>query len=96
MDRVAIRERYFDLPVGARLLAQVLAVILCASVGSFVAGRLRFSSPLNLTWMVLLPALIGILLNKRTTDRITIPVFWVALSFVTVTLLANSAGLGPD
>jgi hypothetical protein len=96
MGSVPIRSRFFDLPIGARILVQVLAVISCATVGSFVVGRLRFGSPWNLTWVALLPALIGILLNRGTTNRITFPVFWVVLSFVTVGLLVNVAGLGPD
>ena len=96
MSRLAISERYFDLPIAMRILVQVLAVIAVAATGSFIVGRLRFSSPLNLTWMVLFPAIIGFLLNKGTTNRVTFPVFWVVLSFVTIALLANVAGLGPD
>lgn len=80
MDRTAIHARYFDLPAGVRLFAQMLAVILCATAGSFVVGKLRFGSALNLGWMVLLPELLDILLNKGMTNRLTSPVFWVTLS----------------
>jgi hypothetical protein len=96
MDYVPIGERYFGLPVAVRVLVQVLAVISCATVGSIVVVRLRFGSPWNLTWVALLPALIGVLLNKGMTNRITFPVFWIVLSFATVLLVAGIAGLGPD
>jgi NADH:ubiquinone oxidoreductase subunit H len=96
MGEPAIPQRFFELPVGARLLVQALAVILCATIGAFAAGRFRFGSLVNLGWAALLPLLIGILLNRGTTNRITIPVFWVMLSFATIILVSGWAGLGAD
>jgi hypothetical protein len=96
MDRLDIRIRFFNLPIATRAFAQGVAVILCAIMGAFAAGRFRYGSPLNLVWAALLPALIGMLLNRGTTNRIVFPVFWIVLSFATILVVAHIAGLGPD
>jgi hypothetical protein len=96
MGSLAIRKSFFDLPLFVRVLVQVLAVVVCATIGSFVAGRLRFGSPLNLTWAGLLPVVVGVLLNRGITNRIALSGLWIVLSFATIALMANVAGLGPD
>ena len=88
-----IHEGFFDLPVAMRVLVQLVAIISCATIGSFAVARLRFGSPWNLTWAALLPAVIGILLNKGTTNRVSFAAFWVMLSFATVLIAVGTAGL---
>ncbi len=86
-----IRARRF-LPVAG----QVLAVIACSALGSFVSGSFRFGSPLNLVWVAGLPLLIGCLCNKGLTNRLVASVALTVISLVTVVLLVGPAGLGPD
>ena len=91
-----VGHRYFSLPPAGRGLIQGFAVVLCATAGSFVVGHLRFGSPLNLVWAVLIPAMIGILFNRGTTNRIVTAVGWIVVSLLTMALLVIPAGLGPS
>lgn len=79
-----------------RLCAQAAVVILFTVAGSLLVGQLRFGSPLNLMWVLVLPALIGILFNKGTTMRIVIAAGLVIISFATLVVFAGPAGLGPS
>ncbi len=91
-----VREHYFDLPTATRVFLQAAAVIVCAITGSIIVGELRFSSPLNLIWMLLLPALIGVFCNRGIINGLFFAYAWVAVSVVTMMLVAGYAGYGPD
>lgn len=94
MEHVGTLRHYFELPTAVRILIQAAAVVSCATVGSFAVGALRPGVPLGAIWMLLIPAVIGFVLNRGMTNRIVAAVGWAVVSCTTTLLLVIPAGLG--
>ncbi len=78
------------------VLAQCLIVLASSAALTFVIGRARYSSPINLIWMVGLPIAIAFAFNRGLTRRVVIAAGLVLLSLIEIIALADRAGLGPS
>ena len=96
MEHVGTLKHYFALPTPGRILIQAAAVMSCAVIGSFAVGALRPGVPLGAIWMLLIPAVVGVALNRGMTNRIVAAVGWTVLSCTVTLLLVIPAGLGPS
>ena len=62
---------------------QLMLVVAIAVAATFLTDALRFRSPANALWMLVLPAVLALALNSNTQQRVVMTLAMVALSLFT-------------
>jgi len=78
MNRVEVRSKRL-----ARYAIQVAVVAVLASASNLFTDRLSFRSPTNALWMIALPLLLGIILNRTWAERMLMAAVLVVVSLLT-------------